>query len=229
MRHTEEGTENKSIQLTQRKRRAADLCRWAESLMITIGTEDNDTLEQLLDEIGDFSSPTAKCFLCGKSLLAGNYTREHVVPTWAQRRYNLWDQHVVLLNGTRLPYRNLTVPCCDDCNKYRLKPIEDSLCMTVDHGGQSVEQLGKMVLFLWLGKILYGLLYKELTLLLDRSDPSQGTIVTPEILDRYKMHRFFLQQVRQTIECVDFCPASVHVFTMQKLPMPALSGTSATM
>jgi hypothetical protein len=182
----------------------------------------NDNLEQLIKEINVFSSAKERCFLCGKSLLSGDYTQEHIVPRWAQRRYNLWNQHINLLNQTSIPYRNLTVPCCDECNQYRLKPIEDSISQTVDLGKNAVEQLGKMVAFLWLGKLLYGLLYKELTLLFNRADPTVGTIITPELIKRYKTHRFFLQQVRNLVECVDFCPGSIHVFAMQKMPQPVL-------
>jgi hypothetical protein len=190
--------------------------------MLTMDTEDDDSIEQLLEEIEDFSSAKERCFLCGKSLLSGDYTQEHIVPRWAQRRYDLWDQRIVLLNGTSIPYRNLTVPCCDECNKYRLKPIEDSISQTVDLGKRAVEQLGQMTIFLWLGKLLYGFLYKELTLLLNRADPTVGTIITPQLIEHYRTHRFFLQQVRQMVECVDFCPGSIHVFSMQKMPRPVL-------
>lgn len=182
----------------------------------------NTDLDQLLKDLENFSSAKQRCFLCGKDLILGDYTQEHIIPKWVQKRYNLWDQQLVLLNQTSIPYRLLTVPCCDDCNKYRLKPIEDSLSHTVDRGKKAVEQLGRNILFLWLSKILYGLLYKELTLLLDRSDPTAGTIITTDILDRYRMHRLFLQQVREIIECVDFCPGSIHIFSIQKMPSPIL-------
>jgi hypothetical protein len=190
--------------------------------VLTIGKEGDESMEQLLREIADFSSPGEHCFLCGKSLLSGDYTQEHIIPRWAQQRYDLWNQQIVLVNRTCIPYRNLTVPCCAECNKYRLKPIEDSISQTVDLGKRAVAQLGEMTIFLWLGKLLYGLLYKELTLLLNRADPKAGTIITPEVIERYRDHRFFLQQVRQIVECVDFCPGSIHLFSMQKMPQPVL-------
>lgn len=186
--------------------------------MITLHPNGRDEFESLIKSLEEFSAAKFRCFLCGKALFAGDYTQEHIIPRWAQKRYELWDQHLVLLNQTSIPYRQLTVPCCDECNKYRLKPIEDSLSQTVEKGKNAVKHLGDKTLFIWLGKILYGLLYKELTLLLDRSDPSAGTIITPEILERYRMHRFFLQQVRDIVECVDFSPGSIHIFTAQELP-----------
>jgi len=179
-------------------------------------------LEELLGRLGSLASPRETCFLCGRSLLEGDYTEEHVIPKWAQNRYELWNQEFILLNRTSIPYRQLTVPCCNDCNRHRLKPIEDSVSQTVERGRDAVLSLGHKVLFLWLGKIFYGILYKELSLLLDRSDPNGQTIITPEIVDRYRTHRFFLQQARESIELVDFCPGSIFVFQMQGLPRKEL-------
>ena len=186
--------------------------------MITIYPKNNDEIESLIKSLEEFSAAKYRCFLCGKELFSGGYTEEHIIPRWAQKRYQLWDQQLVLLNQTSIPYRKLTVLCCDECNKYHLKPIEDSLSQTVEQGKDAVRMLGDKTIFIWLGKILYGLLYKELTLLLDRSDPSAGTIITPDILQRYRMHRFFLQQAREVVDCVDFSPGSIYIFSAQELP-----------
>jgi hypothetical protein len=103
-----------------------------------------------------------------------------------------------------------------------LKPIEDSVSQTVERGRNAVLSLGHKVLFIWLGKIFYGILYRELSLLLDRGDPNSETIITPEIGERFETHRFFLQQARESIELVDFCPGSIFVFEMQGLPRKKL-------
>lgn len=175
-------------------------------------------LQRLFGRLGNFDCPEQSCFLCGHSVLDGNYTSEHIIPKWAQKRYELWDQQLVLWTGSSIPYRQLTVPCCDDCNKYRLKPLEDSLAATVERGRDAVLALGKQLLFLWLGKIFYGLLYKEMSLLLDRSDPAGPRIITPEFIARYKSHRLLLQQARRIVTTVGFQPGSVFVFSMQGLP-----------
>lgn len=73
-------------------------------------------------------------------------------------------------------------------------------------------------MFLWLAKIFFGILYKELFLLLDRSDPSGPAIITPDFLRCYNTQRFFLQQAREKVRLVDFSPGSVFVFPMQPLP-----------
>jgi hypothetical protein len=181
--------------------------------------QDND-LSQLIKRLQLEKYNQATCFLCARSLENLESTNEHVIPRWAQKRYNLWDQKLTLLNNTFIPYRQLTVPCCKECNTYRLHPIEVSMADAVLKGPQAVRDLGWKTLFLWLGKIFYGILYRELFLLFDRSANSSVTIATLEMLQQYEAHVLFLQQARESIKLVDFCPGSFFVFRNQNLKRP---------
>lgn len=89
-----------------------------------------------------------ECFLCARSLKVHGSSSEHVFPRWLQSRFNLWDQRLNLLNGSLIPYRYLTVPCCDDCNRYQLAPIESIMAWAVDAGYYEVLKLPKKVLYL---------------------------------------------------------------------------------
>jgi hypothetical protein len=64
-----------------------------------------------------------RCFYCGQ-VLRGNKTREHVFPQWLKRRFGLANQHLTLLNGSLIPYRQLTVPCCSTCHNVHLSKLE---------------------------------------------------------------------------------------------------------
>jgi hypothetical protein len=156
------------------------------------------------------------CFLCGGALAKLGSSSEHVIPRWAQLRFDLWNQRLTLLNGTTIPYRQLTIPCCDDCNRYRLQPIETIVASAVSNGHEAVRALGNRILFLWLGKIFYGILYKELLLAADRRLPALGSIFSAEEIQKYEMHLHFLQEARGKLETVDFCPGSIFVFQTQK-------------
>ena len=50
------------------------------------------------------------CFYCGKKLRSR--TDEHVFPLWLQRRFELQNQMIYLLNGTAIKCSQLKVPCC---------------------------------------------------------------------------------------------------------------------
>lgn len=176
-----------------------------------------DDLESLLENlrVAGKTMDDYRCFLCSCDLGVDENTPEHVIPAWAQRRYNLWNQNLTLLNGTSFPYRSLTVPCCRDCNSNKLKPLEDTISRAINDGAKAVRNLDKGQLYLWLGKIFFGLLFRELTLLLERSAPEMGTIVTPELIDHFHSHRLFMQCARQVLEFHEGPPASIFVFECQ--------------
>ncbi|WP_152417489.1 hypothetical protein [Sandarakinorhabdus sp. AAP62] len=135
-----------------------------------------------------------KCFACGGEPTSGQ--GEHVIPKWMQRRFKLSDQFINLINGTRIPYRHLTIPCCEVCNNGFLRDIENEVIDFIDRPDFS--KLGsRFALGRWLCKIFVGLLVKETSLLLDRADPSKGPIVSPEFLEEFWHAQLILQSARK--------------------------------
>jgi hypothetical protein len=83
-------------------------------------------------------------------------------------------------------------------------------------GGYDVmKSLPPKTLFLWLGKIFYGLLMREYFLRADRRDPRKGNIVPRALLDRYDLHHTFLQAARLPTVFVPGVPATVVVFPLK--------------
>lgn len=91
-----------------------------------------------------------ECMFSGQ----GADTDEHVIPKWLQRRFHLWDQELVLPNGTSLPYRQVKVPVKRSDNS-RFATIETAIA----RGTFSAEQA-----YLWALKIHIGLIYRDATL-----------------------------------------------------------------
>ena len=173
-------------------------------------------LTGIFKQIEEHTFTADKCFLCGCTLTNENKTEEHVIPKWLQHQFNLWDQKIYLLNGTLIPYRFLTIPCCFECNNHYLKPFEDKIKSAFESGYEQFETLDKELLFLWLGKIYFGIMYRELFLNLDRTKPEKGTIINPEYLKSFYSHFLFLQGIRQLHSFNDFFPASIYLFKTQK-------------
>jgi hypothetical protein len=86
----------------------------------------------------------------------------------------------------------------------------------VDLGASAVRALDHHDLFLWLGKIFYGLLYRELFLPVDRTGNTRGQITDKVLLKQYEMHHLFLQSVRMPMQFMNFSPASVLVVSTQE-------------
>lgn len=159
------------------------------------------------------------CFLCGEALTLDNRADEHVIPKWIQGKYELWDQQIHLLNGTLIPYRQLTIPCCNECNNVALSQIESKVRLAVEEGFDAVVALDPQTLFIWLGKIFYGMLYRELFLLMDRRSPNLGSIMSSEHMERYQMHHYFLQSCRvpMELESADAAyPWTIYIFPIQE-------------
>lgn len=135
-----------------------------------------------------------KCFLCGSG---EEITQEHVFPKWLQHRYALWDKKLTLLNDTQIKYRQLTIPCCRDCNGVHLGRIENQISGAVSSGFQECSSLSDVTVYQWAGKIFFGILRKELTLLVDRKNKTAGTIAPEKLVQSFSALHLFLQSIRQ--------------------------------
>lgn len=154
------------------------------------------------------------CFLCGKNILE-EFSDEHVFPKWLQNMYNLWDQTITLLNGSSIQYRYLKVPCCQTCNNNFLSKNEIVIHKGVSEGFEKFINIDEPIIFQWVGKIFYSILYKELTLLFDRSDPKIGTINTDEYLETFNGLHSLLQSARYPTKFEFHYPWSIYIFRIK--------------
>lgn len=83
----------------------------------------------------------ARCFMCREILTNENKTVEHIYPKWLQKHCGLWDQKITLPNGSTMPYRQYTVPCCKDCNGTVMADFENQIRSTILQGYNSFKEL----------------------------------------------------------------------------------------
>lgn len=146
------------------------------------------------NEFSDLQTGDDCCFLCGTR--AAPITQEHVFPKWLQHRHDLWNQTIGLLNETTIQYRNLRIPCCSTCNQEDLSRLEGTISSAVVSGYEACAGLDARLLYLWAGKIYFGILRKEINLLADRSSAGLGSILPPESLKSFSELHLFLQAIR---------------------------------
>ena len=113
-----------------------------------------------------------------------------------------------LLNGTEIKYRELVIPCCSVCNGQHLSVLEGRIA-TASQSAGAWYALPDADLFLWASKILYGNLYREAFLLMDRTTPELGTITDEEFLTQLRTVHLFLQGVRWPIRFQGHAPGSI--------------------
>jgi hypothetical protein len=178
---------------------------------------------ELLRAVFEHPLDNTACFLCAEALTAETRTEEHVIPKWVQQKYDLWNEHLGLLNDTDIQYRQLTIPCCNRCNNERLSTLESTVETAVSSGYDAVVALPKLTLIQWLGKIFVGLLYKDLLLPFSRSNRSLGNIIDAETLKRFSIMHLWIQMANvasQTPNENEYCPGSIFVFRTQKPHSP---------
>lgn len=94
------------------------------------------------------------CFICGAARNSVPFNDEHVIPRWLLRRHGLFDQEVILPNGTGLRYGQYVLPCCASCNSVLGRGVEERVGALVNAGYEAVcDHLlaeGPGLLFRWL-------------------------------------------------------------------------------
>jgi hypothetical protein len=151
------------------------------------------------------------CFLCSAPLRPKNRTDEHMFPKWLQHRFNLWNQHLDLINLTDIRYRQLTIPCCKTCNGVHLSKIENQIQKAVEAGPDAVADLPPSVLYMWLSKFFFGILYREHLLLADRRS-GKRKIIPRKTLQELRLHHDFMQGIRRSLEFPLGIPGSILIF-----------------
>jgi len=154
------------------------------------------------------------CFLCGKNL-DDSFTREHVFPKWLLNNFDLWNKSLNLLNRTQLKYRFLTIPCCQNCNNEHLSKLETIIQNGFYHGFDEFREIEELYIFQWISKIFFGILNKELFLLIDRSNPKDGTIIDSGLISSFETLHAFIQTIRSPGKFEIYKPWSIFLVKLK--------------
>ncbi|GEO06186.1 hypothetical protein AAE02nite_38500 [Adhaeribacter aerolatus] len=150
------------------------------------------------------------CFLCGTPTSATDTIP--VFPGWLQQRYNLTNKQLQLLDKSIITYPDLTIPCCPVCWEQHLQPLEDKVEAAHDQGVAGFKALDEKDVFLWLSKIFYGILVREL---MNEKNPlimpEHAVGENPKMFIKFQAFYKLLQALRVPIVFDDFTPCSLFV------------------
>jgi hypothetical protein len=130
------------------------------------------------------------CFICGRSAKEMTFNREHILPNWMLRKFDLHDTSINLPNGETHRYGTYTIPCCVECNSAMSKQFEDPISTAFSGDFRGVEKMAKdegvTRLFVWMALIFLKLHLKDRRLRL-HLDPRRGD---EPISVNYEWHTF---------------------------------------
>ncbi|GAB2962961.1 hypothetical protein GCM10027048_34640 [Hymenobacter coalescens] len=158
------------------------------------------------------------CFLCGTALdPALNHVP--VFAPWLLERYGLAAKPIQLLDQSTSTFGELTIPCCPRCQHTHIEPLEERVAVATAADPAGLRELDDQTLFLWLGKMFYGIFVNELA-------REQEPLIKPRyplaenrtLFSRFRSFFQVLQALRVPMEYDDFTPASVFVLEVNVGP-----------
>ncbi|RYU78370.1 hypothetical protein [Hymenobacter persicinus] len=148
------------------------------------------------------------CFLCGTPTTPAEAVL--VFDEWLLERYQLRGQQIQLLDQSVQAYENLRIPCCPSCRTRYVEPLEAQVQEAAQAGAAGLQALEEKTLFLWLGKMFYGILVLELLNELNPLiKPQYPLSENGQMLRRLQAFFQTFQALRVPIVFEDFTPASI--------------------
>jgi hypothetical protein len=110
----------------------------------------------------DFSPQT--CFLTGQKLHSFKEEQISVFPEWILDRYALRDNTFKMLEGSSLRYKDMKLPCFKNVIENAINPLEKEIEEAFSMGYDAVKEIPEERLFQWMAKIMYGVLYQDISI-----------------------------------------------------------------
>ncbi|MBD2767048.1 hypothetical protein IC235_03960 [Hymenobacter sp. BT664] len=149
------------------------------------------------------------CFLSGQPV--GSDDTIPVFADWLQARYSLADRPIQLLDQRTVLIRELRLPA-SPAVRQRIEELESWVEAAAAQGPAALRALGDDTLFLWLGKMFYGVFITELLNELEPLiKPKYPLAENAALVRRFQAFFQLLQGLRVPTEYADFVPGSVFV------------------
>lgn len=156
-----------------------------------------------------FDSKT--CFLSGLPLSSVD-EEIHVFPIWLMQEFNLEDKPFKLLDESITTYKKLKLPCAASTAN-SIESLENQVISAFEKGYEGVKVLDKLVLFQWIGKLLYGIVFNEIQIGIKQQHMSGETINFSQALaKKFTNLHYMLQSIILPIEFENALPFSINIF-----------------
>lgn len=108
-----------------------------------------------------FSFLPDECFLTGKKVNP-EMDLISVIPQWIIERYQLQDKAIPMLAENAMKYAEIKLPCDPQIAEEFIHPMEAKIESAFQSGYAAVKDLPPLILFQWIGKFVYGMLYNDI-------------------------------------------------------------------
>jgi len=107
-----------------------------------------------------FKFDNETCFLTGQTLVSADQQIQ-VFPVWMMRAFDLEDKPFKMLDESVVTYKSLKLPCSAEA-ALAIEKMDSEVERAFAEGYAAVKQLPPVVLFQWMAKIVYGVVFNEI-------------------------------------------------------------------
>lgn len=165
---------------------------------------------QLYDPFNGMQFNNHTCFLCGTAITPADNIP--VFPDWLMQQYSFADKQLLLLDKSVILYRELTIPCCPTCQTNHIEPLEQKILTAQKNGVAGFRALPERDIFLWIAKMFYGILVREL---LNEANPlikpEHSVGENPKMFTKFQSLFKLVQALRVPVVFDDFSPFSLFI------------------
>ncbi|KUG08006.1 hypothetical protein [Solirubrum puertoriconensis] len=158
------------------------------------------------------------CFLCGTPVDPA-VDKVPVFAPWLRERYQLGSKPIQMLDQSTSSFDELSIPCCAKCHHEHVNALEARVEQATAESPQGLRTLDEQTLFLWLGKMFYGIFVNELARELEPLiKPRYPLAENRTLFSRFRCFFQVLQALRVPMEYDDFTPGSVFLLDVNLGP-----------
>ena len=152
------------------------------------------------------------CFLTGQNLLS---TEEQisVFPQWILDRYSLQDKKFMMMDQiSSIQYQDLKIPCSNTIIENDLNPLEEEIENAFSGGYKEVIKVPEERLFQWMAKLVYGVLYNDLSIEQRRAAKKEKEFkLSPFLQNKFRDLHLMLQSLVVPMEFTGIKPWSIRI------------------
>jgi len=164
------------------------------------------------------------CFLCTKSLNSQNQNKEHIIPNWILKRFDLHNETVNLPNDSKYKYNQYVIPCCIECNSLLSTELETPLSKMFSGGFNGlvnyIEKEGYLKIYLWMALLFIKTHVKDQSLRMQLDQRVEDSSIAEGVGYQWESfhHVYCLSRVPYTQVSLDqYCVGSFFIIPVESL------------
>jgi len=166
--------------------------------------------KSLYNPFTKFSFDNNTCFLTGVKL--DNPLFYPVFPEWIVKEYNIGEQPFKMLDESYKNYSDLKLPCSAEVFE-RLTELDETVRIAFERGYQGVKVLEQEILFQWIAKWVYGIIFNEIQAgIRQQALSGEALNFSQTLVHKFKNLHIMLQSIVEEVEYETILPFSISVF-----------------